>query len=141
MPQRKLEELTEEECFALLQQEQVGRLVYVDELGPLAIPINFAVDGRTIVFRREGSERVESLPDDLAFEVDHVDSPDRSGWSVLVRGSAQGVELEAVPEMLHRMAGRYPSPWAEGHHNNWVAITPRVVTGRRLTAPYYAPLL
>ena len=141
MPQRKLEELTEDECFTLLGQEVVGRLVYVDDQGPVAIPVNYALDGRSVVFRTEGGSKVDALRHPLAFEVDHVDPVERSGWSVLVRGTGRLVELATVPEMLHRMAGRFPAPWAVGHHNTWVAISPDAVTGRNLAAPFFAPIV
>src|ERR1039457_1757544 len=41
MPRRALEEVPWDECFRLLGQETVGRLVYVDDLGPAAVPVNY----------------------------------------------------------------------------------------------------
>ena len=58
MPRRTLEELSWDECFTLLRQEALGRFVYADELGPAAVPVNYAVAGHDILFRsEEGSER------------------------------------------------------------------------------------
>ncbi|HME77643.1 MAG TPA: pyridoxamine 5'-phosphate oxidase family protein, partial [Mycobacterium sp.] len=45
MTQRELEDLSPDECFRLLATARVGRLVYQDDLGPLAVPVNYAMAG------------------------------------------------------------------------------------------------
>ena len=134
MPRRVLEALSLDECYALLGQETVGRLVYVDDLGPAAVPVNFALAGHGIVFRSEDGSKIRGLRGkrDVAFEVDHIDKASRSGWSVLVRGTSEEVEFEHLHELLGRIDGYVPLPWKKGVHNIWVVITPREVTGRRL---------
>ena len=54
MAQREVETLSPEECFALLGQTSIGRLVYQDEEGPVAVPVNFALAEGDIVIRVEG---------------------------------------------------------------------------------------
>lgn len=136
MVQRKLEELSQEECLALLRQAQVGRLVYLDEHGPAAEPVNYAMSGNAIVFRVEGGVKRHAMGQPaLAFEVDFVDADHRSGWSVLVRGAGREVPIERVPELLRQMPDGFPAPWAAGIHNIWLQITPHMVTGRRLGEP------
>jgi uncharacterized protein len=131
--QRTIEDLTIEACMALLERESVGRLAFVDPEGPVAVPVNFALAGDLVLFRLEHDSHLGAAIDaPVAFEVDHTDPDTGSGWSVLVRGDAEEVQLERVPELL-RLMTRPPRPWAEGVHNVWVAITPRRVTGRRLT--------
>jgi hypothetical protein len=44
------------------------------------------------------------------------------------------VELERVPDLLRRLQGHPPVPWAEGVHNVWLLIRAQRVTGRRLGA-------
>lgn len=61
MIQRELEDLSPDECFRLLAAAHVGRLVYQDDLGPLAVPVNYAMDGQDIVFRIEGGWSVAVL--------------------------------------------------------------------------------
>lgn len=135
MTQRKIEELSTDECVTLLGQEAVGRLAFVDAEGPAAIPVNFGLVGTRILFRLESDSHARAAVDGpVAFEVDHTDADNGSGWSVLVRGAAEEVALDDVPELLRHMTG-LPRPWAEGIHNVWVLITPRKVTGRRLTTP------
>lgn len=134
MPRRALEELSRNECFALLEDESVGRLVYVDELGPAAVPVNYALAGDDIVFRSEGGSKIRALHDhdDVAFEVDHIDHAGHSGWSVLVRGTSEDVDFEHLSDIFQRIDGDVPLPWKKGVHNIWVVIRPKSVTGRRL---------
>jgi uncharacterized protein len=140
MAQRELEDLTVEECHSLLGTAHVGRLVYQDDLGPLAIPVNYAMSGSDIVFRVEGGTKRHAMRQAmLAFEVDVIDPDDQSGWSVLVRGTGQEVPAREVPSVLRSMQGDFPRPWAAGIHNVWLRITPRIVTGRRLGPRHSAP--
>jgi hypothetical protein len=133
MPQRSLVELSSEDCFALLSGESVGRLAYCDATGPVAIPVNFALAGRDIVFRMEpDNNALTSDPGMVAFEADHVDEGQRSGWSVVIRGRIAEVDLDDVPSLLHEMPGGPPQPWAGGVHHVWLRIRPEIVTGRKL---------
>ena len=91
MTQRELEELSRQECFDLLRKEKVGRLVYIDDLGPVAEPVNYAVAGETIVLRVEGGgKRQAAAQAVLAFEVDHIDPEHKSGWSIIMQRSRPG---------------------------------------------------
>lgn len=141
MAQRSVQELSAEECSARLAGEVVGRLVYMGEDGPTAVPVNYALDGEAIVFRVEQGTKTAVLGGPVAFEVDRIDPAARSGWSVLVRGTCHEVDLEEVPAMLRRMAGHFPAPWAEGPHNTWRSIVPGMVTGRQLGEAFSAPLI
>ena len=138
MTQREIEDLSPEECFDLLGQEVVGRLVFVDDDGPGAVPVNYGLAGEEVVFRVEKRSHLRAtLTPAVAFEVDHIEPGASRGWSVLVRGSGREIDIEDVADLLRHMEGHQPVPWAEGVHNVWVAITPRLVTGRRLAAPFY----
>ncbi|EPQ73133.1 hypothetical protein MMMB2_3905 [Mycobacterium marinum MB2] len=133
MAQRELEELSDAECFELLATGRVGRLVYQDDLGPLAVPVNYAMAGHDIVVRVEGGAKQAAMAQPmLAFEVDHVDEGQQSAWSVLVRGPGAEVDMERIPALLREMDGNFPKPWALGIHNVWLRIVPTTITGRRL---------
>ena len=126
MTQRDLETLSPDECFDLLGQASIGRLVYTDEEGPVALPVNYAMAGQAIVIRVEGGTKRAAIGQPaLAFEVDDIDNPDQTGWSVIARGTGQEVAIEDVPGLLRELAGHPPRPWAEGVHNVWLRITPR----------------
>jgi uncharacterized protein len=134
VPKRTLDGLSWDECFDLLEQETVGRLVYADDDGPAAVPVNYVIANQNIVFRSEKGSKIEALrAGPVAFEVDHIDAADRCGWSVLVRGTADLVDIEQVPALIRRSNGSVPVPWKKGVHAIWVTIRPTTVTGRRLS--------
>lgn len=141
MTQRVIEDLSEAQCFELIKQGGVGRFVFQETQGPAAVPVNFGLAGQKVVFRVEQRSHLrDMLQGPVAFEVDHTEADSGSGWSVLIRGSGEEVEMDHVPELLRQMGSHLPQPWAEGVHNVWVAITPRKVTGRNLTLPYMAAI-
>ena len=142
MTQRALEELSKQDSLVLLASARVGRLVYVDEQGPVAIPVNYALAGDDVVLRVEkGTKRLALQQPCVAFEVDHIDETAQSAWSVIVRGAAHEVDPRHVPELLRSMGGHAPAPWALGIHNVWIRIVASGMTGRRLGAVASAPLV
>ena len=68
--ERELEDLPPDECFRLLATADVGRLVYQDDLGPIAMPVNYAMAEHDIVFRIErGAKQTAARQQQmLAFE-------------------------------------------------------------------------
>ena len=141
MTQRVIESLSEAECFELIRHGGVGRFVFEDADGPAAVPVNYGLAGKEIVFRVETHSHLrEMLKRPVAFEVDETEPETNLGWSVLIRGSGREVEMDHVPELLRSMGEEFPQPWASGVHNVWVSITARQVTGRRLTEPYFATI-
>jgi len=140
MTQRELEEISAEECQALLATARIGRLVYSDDLGPVAVPVNYAMAGVRIVIRVGGGTKRRAMEQPmLAFEVDYVDEVERSGWSVIARGTGQEVPPDQVPDLLRVLGRDFPAPWASGVHNVWLMITPQILTGRRLGVQRIAP--
>ena len=130
---RELETLSIEECYGLRATEPVGRLVFQDADGPVALPVNYTVSGHDVLLRVDGDAgRVATDHGTVAFEADHVDPEDRSGWSVLVRGQGQALPLSDVPSPARGLTGRFPHPWASGPHDVLVRLHPTSVTGRRL---------
>ncbi len=133
MTQRDITELSHDECLARLREKQVGRLLYADEQGPVAIPVNYAVTEDEIIFRIEGGHKRSAVGQPvLGFEVDQIDGDARAGWSVLARGEGREIELEDVADVLRRISGPPPAPWAVGIHNIWLGIRLQSLSGRRL---------
>ena len=125
-----LDDLPRSKCFELLRQVPYGRFVVSRREGsPLVVPVNFVVDGETIVFRTDPGTKLTELPQHLvSFQADQVDAVHRTGWSVLAEGVAY--------EMTERELGDLElEPWAPGPKSHWVRIVPAVVTGRWLTMP------
>ena len=141
MAQRTFETLSEPESFALIGGEVVGRFVFNDGEGPAAVPVNFGLAGKDIIFRTEKRTNWrEFLKGPVAFEVDFTDPASGWGWSVLVRGTGREVDLNDVPALLHASGKSLPHPWGDGVHDVWIAITPRQVTGRRLAKIHTAEI-
>lgn len=126
-------ELSREECDALLASTSVGRVAYTDRALPQVIPVNYAVDGTSIVFRTAHDSRLAACCRNavIAFEVDDIDPVARGGWSVLVVGDASPVTDES--ELVR--ARQLPfAPWAGGRRDSYIRITPGFVTGRAIPA-------
>jgi nitroimidazol reductase NimA-like FMN-containing flavoprotein (pyridoxamine 5'-phosphate oxidase superfamily) len=119
-------ELTSEECWELLREEEFGRLAFrlVDEVH--ITPINYAVDGDSLLFRTaEGNKLLAVVMGyDVAFEIDRYGEE----WarSVVVRGPAR-----LLPEDEAHRAENVPlRPWTSTLKYNVVEIEPKVVSGR-----------
>ena len=72
-----VQELTVEQCWELLGDEEFGRLAYrlVDEVH--VVPIYYVVDGRCLLFRTASGNKLlaAALHSDVAFEIDWHDDP------------------------------------------------------------------
>lgn len=119
--------LSDHECWDLLAGEELGRLVtHVGEVLDV-FPVNYVVDGRTVVFRTaEGSKLVElTVNDEVLFEVDqHTEA---TAWSVVLRGRAQRLATEEEVEAADALPLR---PWLPTLKYNYVRITPESLSGR-----------
>ena len=126
-------ELTLEECWELLEDEEFGRLAYrlVDEVH--LVPINYVTDGRSIMFRTASGNKLlaAALSSDVALEIDWHD--DLAAWSVVARGRLRRLE-ESEAHKVDDLAGR---PWVPSLKYDVVELDPEVVTGRsfRLQRP------
>jgi nitroimidazol reductase NimA-like FMN-containing flavoprotein (pyridoxamine 5'-phosphate oxidase superfamily) len=122
-----INELTTDECWAALRKDEFGRLAY--RLGDEVhiAPLNYAVDGSTLLFRTaEGSKLLGIvMSPEVAFEIDSYD--DELATSVIVRGRAR-----LLPEdEAHRSENVPLRPWLDTLKYNVVEIAPVEVTGRR----------
>ncbi|MEV7632098.1 pyridoxamine 5'-phosphate oxidase family protein [Microbacterium sp. NPDC089318] len=119
--------LTEEECWQRLRDSELGRLV--TRVGDVIdiFPVNYVVDGASIVFRTaEGSKLVElTVNHEVLFEVD--EHTDADAWSVIVRGRAHALDSLAEREAAD---GLGLQPWVPTLKYNYVRISPSSLTGR-----------
>jgi uncharacterized protein len=127
-----LEELVHSECLNLLATASVGRVGLLVDGRPEILPVNYALDGDTILFRTgEGTVLNQASMAIVAFEVDHLDGATQSGWSVMVQGLAYdiGDTIDPTSERLRRLL---LTTWAPGGRQRWFQIRPDKITGRRL---------
>jgi nitroimidazol reductase NimA-like FMN-containing flavoprotein (pyridoxamine 5'-phosphate oxidase superfamily) len=128
-----LERMSREDCVALLETHEVGRLVVVENGRPLVFPVNYAMDGDAPVFRTaSGTKLWASAHSPVAFEVDDVDREAQTGWSVIVHGVAQEITAFDSSDVQGRVYGLPVHPWAKGDKPSFVRIAPRLITGRRV---------
>jgi len=122
-----VEEMTLDECWKVLEGEEFGRLAFrlVDEVH--LVPMNYVVDGRTLLFRTTGGNKLLSaaMHSNVAFEIDWYD--EHSAWSVVARGRAR-----RLPDVeTHRLDGVTSRPWVPTAKHEVIELVPDVVTGRR----------
>lgn len=127
-----MESLARDECVALLETVSVGRLALLVDDRPEILPVNYAMDGDSVLFRTaEGTVLNQASLTVVAFEADQLDDSDQAGWSVLVQGVAQdiGDAIDARSERQRRLS---LVTWAPGTRSRWFRIRPDKITGRRI---------
>lgn len=127
-----LEVIDVEEAWELLAAAPVGRLGFVDAGSPVILPVNFLVDGRSLVLRTAtGSKLAAAMREQpVCIEVDSWDHTDRSGWSVLAKGIAEHV---ADRDDMDRLDTLGLHPWANPDiRSEWVRVMVEEVSGRRI---------
>ena len=126
----QMEILDVSECLRLLRLAQVGRLGIAIMNVPDIFPVNFVVDGDTVVFRTaEGTKFAAAiLGTAVAFEVDGYDPDGGEAWSVVLKGHA--VEIESMFERFE--AEELPLfPWHNSPKSCFVRILSDEISGRR----------
>jgi nitroimidazol reductase NimA-like FMN-containing flavoprotein (pyridoxamine 5'-phosphate oxidase superfamily) len=119
-------------CLDLLAGQVVGRVAVVVAGRPVVLPVNYVLDGETVVFRTADGTKFDAAVRStvVAFEVDETDRCTQTGWSVLVTGRSELVADEAERERLARLPLR---PWSSHQKSNWVRIPIQEITGRRVS--------
>lgn len=127
----ELVSLEKEQCFDLLATETLGRFGVVVNGIPLITPVNYVLDGATIIFRTApGTKYDASLRSKVTFEVDHVNADGRTGWSVLIVGSVDrnGMSIDE----RERAEQITINTLVSGAKPILTRIVPEQVTGRRV---------
>jgi len=130
-----IEILGRQECLGLLATDEIGRLAVVVANTPLVMPVNYALDDETVVFRTDPGTKLDQGPRARAsFEVDSFDRARRTGWSVVATGRLEEVtHYDATT--FDRVRRLVVDPWAGGEKTHWMRLVPDRVTGRRITEP------
>jgi len=136
--ERALLTLSPAECFDLLEPGGIGRVGFTSADGIMMLPVNFAVMGRTIIFRTAPDTLLALYADaQVGFQVDRLDEALHEGWSVLVHGHAHKVTDEREVKQLED--GTHLEPWAGGARDVYVRIAPTRISGRRIQASWASP--
>ena len=131
-PHPHLDVMSREECEAHLVRGGVGRFVFTTEPGPVALPVNFRLLDKDIVFstRAHGVLTAAVAGDSpVGFEVDRIDDAMSEGWSVLISGHARLVD---DPDELAHIARLGIEPWPGGNRETVIRIETETISGRRI---------
>jgi nitroimidazol reductase NimA-like FMN-containing flavoprotein (pyridoxamine 5'-phosphate oxidase superfamily) len=129
---RMIEELSRDECLTRMATQRIGRLGVVVDGVPLVLPMQFAMDGETVVFQTNQGAKVLHAPlTSVSFEVDHVDWEKGVGWSVLLQGYGADI-TSAIDGRSEELRSLAVDSWAPPPADRWLEIIPRKITGRLL---------
>jgi nitroimidazol reductase NimA-like FMN-containing flavoprotein (pyridoxamine 5'-phosphate oxidase superfamily) len=129
-PHPHLDVLDREECDAHLAGGGIGRLVFLAEEGPAALPVNFRFfDGDVVFLTRADGVLAAAAGARVGFEADHIDEAMSEGWSVLVGGKARLVD---DPAELEQIAALGIEPWPGGRREAVMRIETDTISGRRI---------
>lgn len=137
--------LDEETCWLRLRAHSFGRLAVTsnDPSGgsrggargrPTILPVNYAVDGHSLLFRTSGGTKLQTAHRRgyAAFEIDEIHPHQRTGWSVVVHGRLS--EIEGFEE-VRRAQELAAVPFADGDRHHYVRLSPSEVSGFEVAVP------
>jgi len=128
----RLQLIDRDECVRLLAADEIGRLAVNAGHAPTIVPVNYRMDGDAVVFRTDWGTKLEmGRRAPVSFEIDSFDREHRTGWSVVVSGRLEEVEVYDA-ETYDRVHQLLIDPWAGGEKAHWVRIVPGRITGRRI---------
>jgi nitroimidazol reductase NimA-like FMN-containing flavoprotein (pyridoxamine 5'-phosphate oxidase superfamily) len=131
-PTPRLVELSAFDCWHLLESAEIARVAWNGPRGVALVPVNYAVADGALWFRTTPYSQLARECDGqwVAVEVDALDSEKRSGWSAVIRGVAEVLPADEVPEHLADY-----QVWPSGPRHLFIRVDPVEVTGRKLLPP------
>jgi CBS domain-containing protein len=121
-----------EDCLERLRSAPIGRLAFVHKGGPVIVPVTHGMDGTNVVFRSTWGSKLEvaQAAGSVAFEVDGVDESRRTGWSVLVKGTASIAYDANDIERFDRLD--VPAWVGFGDDAMWIVLRAEEISGREI---------
>jgi uncharacterized protein len=131
--------LTDDQCWAYLHSQQLGRVAITVDDQPLVFPVNYAVGEKSVVFRTAPGTKLAYGPGFKAcFEIDSYDSHSREGWSVMAIGMLEEI-TDAQDQQSNALRHLPVHPVAPGVRLHWIALRVSELTGRHFTAGWIVP--
>ena len=123
--------LDRDDCLHHLGTATFGRIALTMAALPVVLPVSYRlVDGRVVIRTSAGAKLAAAMAGTVvAFEIDHMDPLDHTGWSVLVTGTARVVD---DPDDLARCELAGVPRWAPQGDDRYVAIDAELLSGRAL---------
>jgi transcriptional regulator with XRE-family HTH domain len=118
-------------CRDLIRGGGIGRVVFADARGPLALPVNFRTIRDEVVFQTGHGAIAAAMTSGrpLSVEVDRFDDALGEGWSVLLRGHGMVLTGAAALSEVHQLDIQ---SWAGAQRSTAVRLIAEEVTGRRV---------
>jgi hypothetical protein len=132
----RIETLSTYDCWQLVTvaggPEGIARVVWSGPDRPAIVPVNYTVADGFVWFQTSPGSRLaqECCSQEVLVEVDHVDPARRTGWSVIVRGTATCLSAADDPGILGDL-----QVWPSGARQLLVKVEPDELSGRRLRPP------
>ena len=128
----KAEHLTPKQCWNLISETSVGRLAVTVDGKPDVFPVNYKIDGESLLFRTGAGTKLDTINSNafVALEADAVSAEFGIAWSVVIKGSAESVPADN-PALNSAIHGLFP--WQGVGKDHLIRIVPDTVTGRRFT--------
>jgi nitroimidazol reductase NimA-like FMN-containing flavoprotein (pyridoxamine 5'-phosphate oxidase superfamily) len=126
-----LEILDAADCLRLMQTVTIGRLVFTEGGLPTVRPVNFVLDGETVVFCTADSDKYRAADrgDVVAFETDSIDAVLQTGWTVTVVGRLSQLTAAETTDVSVDLPVRSLVPGGWPH---FIRLTIESLRGRRV---------
>lgn len=120
--------LSEDQAWTFLAGQKLGRLATCLGGEPAIHPVNFALQGRSIVFRTAPGHKLLALTanDLVAFEVDSWD--DKGATSVICTGRAEALSKQTDVDKASQLPLR---PWVATVKTHYVRVAVTGISGRQ----------
>jgi nitroimidazol reductase NimA-like FMN-containing flavoprotein (pyridoxamine 5'-phosphate oxidase superfamily) len=129
---RGLRVLDLDDCLTRMGAGTVGRVAFAADGDLTILPVTYLVDGIGVSFLTTWGSKLQVAADRgrMAFEVDETDTENRTGWSVLLQGTAAIVD---DPSRVRALDARLGEPWVPtSNRGHWVHLRPDSVSGREI---------
>jgi nitroimidazol reductase NimA-like FMN-containing flavoprotein (pyridoxamine 5'-phosphate oxidase superfamily) len=127
-----MEILGQSECLRLLWSHHIGRVGFIEGGEPHILPVRYVFHEGKVMFRSAVGAKLDAAVREtpVALEIDGWIEEARTGWSVLVHGTAHWVDDEEQVSTLDALG---IEPWVKGNRPlHWVEIRPVEIAGRRI---------
>lgn len=130
LPDQRIEELSPSTCWSLLRDIPIGRIALPGDGDIELFPVNFLVDGGSIVLRTATGTKLSLIAGNsrATFEGDDIDVVAQTAWSVVLKGTVDVVHgHDAIIDTFDVDV----QTWQSGPKPTFVRLVPDSVTGRR----------
>ena len=121
-----------DESLERIAATPIGRFAFPLDGEISVLPVTHTLDGVDVCFRTRGDAKIDAAVDKarVAYEVDAWEAETRTGWSVLVQGTAA---LVTEPDEVRRLELTGRPSWVdltEGYQ--WIRVRTQAISGRAL---------